>query len=80
MAEEEYTPVKFLYNPTCIKEIEGCYHAVRIDSLPLEAWPGSQLYIHLKNLGRDIPAHLQHYKETCDAESLPELPDEDDIL
>lgn len=69
----------FKYNPVCIKEVEGCYHAVKVNNGKLEAWPGSQLYIHLKSLNRDIPEHLQHYSDTCD-NNLPPLPDEDDEL
>ena len=29
---------KFMYNPTCIKEQDGCWHAVKIDG-ELVAWP-----------------------------------------
>lgn len=60
----------FVYNPTCIKELDGCWHAVKVDG-QLVAWPGLNVYNKLIELNRIVPEHLQHFG------TLPPLPDED---
>lgn len=70
----------FKYARRCIAEMEGCNHVVQVGDGPSQVWPGSALYTHLKSLGRPIPAHLEHYRETCDVDALPALPDEDGCL